>query len=76
MGILADLIWGKGATARESAVRGLLFDVSTEGASEEVLTYIAYGRGQKALDAINRTSHSTDLSELAGKLQTALSSHP
>lgn len=75
MGILTDLIWGKGTTARESAVRGLLFDASTAGASEDVLTYIAYGRGQKALDEIGRTNRNADLAELVGKLRAAINGH-
>lgn len=72
MSFLTDAIYGRGTSAREAAVRALLEDARARGASSEVLLYIEYGRGQKALEEIQRTDQVEKLGDLVLALEVAV----
>lgn len=72
MSFFNDKIWGKGTSSREAAVRALLDEAKAQGATSDVLLYIEYGRGQKALEEIMRTGQAEKLGNLVSALETAI----
>lgn len=72
MGFLRDLIWGKGTTARDQRIEALVPAAKAAGVPESVVTYLRFGRGERAIEVLKETPSLGTHSDLIRKIEAAL----